>query len=67
SVYDGEALAPGTTIAGPAIVELPNTTIVVPDGFNISVDAYRSLVLHAGERGAAFAARLEGLGAEAVR
>ncbi|MCW2954329.1 MAG: 5-oxoprolinase [Conexibacter sp.] len=66
-VYDGEALASGTTIAGPAIVELPNTTIVVPDGFTLGVDAYRALVVYAGERGAAFAGGLAGLGTEVAR
>jgi N-methylhydantoinase A len=65
-VYDGERLEPGTTIPGPAIVELPNTTIVVPAGFTLGVDAYRALAVFAGERGDAFAARLNGLGAGAV-
>ncbi len=66
-VHDGEALTAGTTIAGPAIVELPNTTIVVPSGFTLGVDAYRALVVWSGERGAAFASRLAGLGAEVAR
>jgi N-methylhydantoinase A len=66
-VYDGERLQPGARVAGPAIVELPNTTIVVPESFELGVDAYRAFAVYAGERGAEFAAKLHGLGAEALR
>jgi N-methylhydantoinase A len=64
-VHDGERLEPGSTLPGPAIVELPSTTIVVPDGFALSVDAYGAFALHAGERGARFAASLAGTGVTA--
>ena len=59
-VHDGQSLHPGATVTGPAIVELSNTTIVVPDAFTLNVDAYGAFAVHSGERGAAFAARLEG-------
>ena len=54
-------LAVSATIDGPAIVELASTTIVVPRGFTLTVDAYGAFVVQSGERGAAFARRLEGV------
>ena len=47
-VYEGLALAAGSRVAGPAIVELANTTIVVLAAFELTVDAYGSFVLAAG-------------------
>src|SRR3989441_6732083 len=38
-VYDGEALASGNKIAGPAIVETADTTVVVQPGTRLRVDA----------------------------
>jgi N-methylhydantoinase A len=37
-VFDGEALAPGNRIAGPAIVETADTTVVVQPGTRLRVD-----------------------------
>lgn len=65
-VYDGAALPSGARIAGPAIIELPSTTIVVPEDFTLDVDAYGAFAVHSGERGAAFAAALDGVDAGAV-
>ncbi|QEC46965.1 hydantoinase/oxoprolinase family protein [Baekduia soli] len=39
AVYRSEALFAGAMLDGPAIVELPNTTIVVPGGATAAVDA----------------------------
>lgn len=48
-VYDRYRLGPGMQLAGPAIVEERETTIVVPPGWHAKVDAYRNLILvHAG-------------------
>ncbi|MGH9035132.1 MAG: hydantoinase/oxoprolinase family protein [Acidimicrobiia bacterium] len=47
AVYDRELLAPGATLAGPALVEGVDTTIVVPEGFTLSVDEYATAVLEA--------------------
>ncbi len=47
-VHDGLRLAAGERVAGPAIVELANTTIVVLAGFELSVDDYGSFVLASG-------------------
>ena len=60
-VWDGRKLPVSSTLSGPAIVELSNTTIVVPRGFTLDVDAYGAFVVHSGERGAEFARRLEGV------
>jgi len=38
-VYDGEKLAPGNAIRGPAIVETADTTVVVHPGTRLRVDA----------------------------
>jgi N-methylhydantoinase A len=44
-VYRWEELAPGETIAAPAIVEGAATSIVVPPGWSASVDSMRNIVL----------------------
>ena len=46
-VYDSMGAPPGSTISGPAIVEHPLTTIQVPRGWTLSVDAWRNYVLSA--------------------
>jgi N-methylhydantoinase A/oxoprolinase/acetone carboxylase beta subunit len=46
-VYDREQLAPGATLSGPALVEGLDTTIVVPEGFTLTVDEYATAVLEA--------------------
>ena len=47
-VYDYTRLAPGARIKGPAVVELPFTTALVPPGFQVSVDPYLNLVMRIG-------------------
>ena len=61
-VWDGRKLPVASRLAGPAIVELASTTIVVPREFVLDVDAYGAFALHTGERGADAAPRLEGVG-----
>jgi N-methylhydantoinase A len=48
SVHRGEDLGPGAAMTGPAIVELPETTIVVPPGDAGEVDRYGSFVITIG-------------------
>ena len=60
-VWDGRQLTVSSTLSGPAVVELSNTTIVVPRGFALDVDAYGAFAVHSGERGAEFARRLGGV------
>jgi N-methylhydantoinase A len=61
-VWDGRRLAASATLAGPAIVELASTTIVVPRDFTLDVDASGAFAVHTGERGAKPARRLQGVG-----
>jgi N-methylhydantoinase A len=55
-IYDGAKLGAGARIEGPAIVELPDTTVVIPPGARADVDALGSIVVEVGvpvaERGA---------------
>jgi N-methylhydantoinase A len=44
-VYDGERLGHGNRLAGPAIIESINTTVVVPRGWRAQYDALGSCVL----------------------
>lgn len=44
-VYDGTALGSGDSFDGPAIFELPDTTIVVGEGQKVSVDELGNLVI----------------------
>jgi N-methylhydantoinase A len=44
-VYDRYRLQPGARLAGPAIVEERESTVVVPDGATVTVDGYRNLVV----------------------
>lgn len=45
AIYAFEELLPGNTVAGPAIVESPLTTVVVPPGSEATLDRYRNLVI----------------------
>jgi len=47
--YDADLLQPGSVLEGPALVDDPTTTVVVPDGFTCEVDPHRNLVLRARE------------------
>lgn len=60
AVHDGSHLGPGARLDGPAIVELSNTTIVVPDEFGLVVDSAGSFVLFAVEREEWLLGRLAG-------
>ncbi len=44
-VYDWDGMRPGDRLSGPAIVESPDTTVVVPTGFVASCDRFRNLQL----------------------
>jgi N-methylhydantoinase A len=45
AVYDYIALRPGNVLDGPAIIETPFTSVVVPDGVGAELDAYRNIVI----------------------
>ncbi len=46
-VYDGERLGHGNRLRGPAIIESPNTSILVPGGYRAEYDALGNCVLAA--------------------
>jgi N-methylhydantoinase A len=45
-VYDALRLANGNVVPGPAIVDQPTTTIVVPTGFQLVCDHYNNFLMH---------------------
>lgn len=49
-IYDRAVLNRGTKLAGPAIVEQPDTTVVIDPGATAAVDALGNLVISVGER-----------------
>lgn len=49
-VYQGATLGPGEEIAGPAVIELGTTTIVVHDEYDAVVDVNGSFVLYLREQ-----------------
>jgi N-methylhydantoinase A len=50
-IYDGTLLRPGNKVPGPAIIEQPGTTIVVPAGALAGVDIYGNNVITLPEGG----------------
>ena len=48
AVYDRYTLAPGTHLAGPAIVEERESTTVLPPGTTTTVDEYANLLVTVG-------------------
>ena len=50
-VWHGEGLAPGNVVEGPAIVELPDTTIVVRPEAALGVDAFGNAIVTASTEG----------------
>ncbi|MBI4529151.1 MAG: hydantoinase/oxoprolinase family protein [Deltaproteobacteria bacterium] len=45
AVYDGSSMKPGQRVAGPAIVEEPETTLVVLPGQELTLDPYQTYVI----------------------
>jgi len=45
TLYERDRLDIGTDVAGPAIIEQFDATIVIPPGWSGRVDGYRNLVL----------------------
>lgn len=52
-IFDGKALLSGAEIVGPAVVEFPTTTIVVPPGWSSKTDRIGNLMLQKTTEGAA--------------
>ncbi len=49
AIFDRAALGKGSTIAGPAVVEQPDTTVVIDPGATATVDGLGNLVISVGE------------------
>ena len=45
-VYRSEDLGPGDAVKGPAIVERPDTTVVVGLGQHLEIEDYGNLIIH---------------------
>lgn len=48
TVYDYGKLGPKTEVTGPAIIEAPLTTIVIPPEYKGAVDTYHNVIIRAG-------------------
>ncbi|MBI3092166.1 MAG: hydantoinase/oxoprolinase family protein [Candidatus Tectomicrobia bacterium] len=44
-IYDSDRLLANNTFKGPAIIEEPTTTVVIPPGFACAIDAYKNYIL----------------------
>ena len=44
-VYDYESLSVGAVVKGPAVIELPFTTTLVPPDHRVTVDPFMNLVM----------------------
>ena len=44
-VYEGLNLENGNELVGPAIIEQPNTTLVIPNGYRMVCDPYSNYIL----------------------
>jgi len=49
TIFDRACLGRGATLAGPAIVEQPDTTVVIDPGATAVVDSLGNLVISVGE------------------
>ncbi len=47
AIHERDALEPGARLDGPAIIESPLTTIVIPPGHAAEIDTYRNVVIRA--------------------
>ena len=59
-IYDRALLEGGAAIDGPAVIEQPDTTVLVPPGASARVDAYRNIVIDVGSPGDARAVAAAG-------
>lgn len=46
TIYDGEVLQPGMTLAGPAVIESSGTTIVIHPGNRVEIDGFGNTIIH---------------------
>ena len=46
AIYDGNKVGNGNRIAGPAIIEEPTTTIVIPPDYEVQCDIYGHYLIY---------------------
>lgn len=51
AIYDGTLLEPGMRFSGPAVIEMPSTTIVIHPGNHVSVDEFGNVIIDLGKGG----------------
>jgi N-methylhydantoinase A len=66
-IFRGEELGAGSAVSGPAIIELPVTTVVLPPGSEAKVDVLGSIVIDVGveQEAPALVAGTSAMGSEA--
>jgi len=47
AIYDRDSIGPGDSLAGPAVVEALDTTIVVPPGWRVQANDSGHLIMEA--------------------
>jgi N-methylhydantoinase A len=52
-VFDGPRLGAGASIPGPAVIDYPVTTVVVPPGATAEVDSLGNVLIDVGIQGSA--------------
>jgi N-methylhydantoinase A len=48
TIYDGERLAPGMTLSGPALIERRDTSILLPAGDHVRIEAFGDMLIEIG-------------------
>ena len=59
AIYDGDRLAPGTAVSGPAVILEPTSTLVIDPGAHVRVSEHGTYVIDAGGEPAGAAALSE--------
>ena len=49
AVFNGPALVPGMTLAGPALIDDVDTSLYVPEGVEVEIDRFSNYVFQLGE------------------
>ncbi len=47
-IYDWDRLSPGHAVAGPSVIEMPNSTVILPPNWSASIDAHKNVIMTLG-------------------